>query len=350
MNDDIENSITLKTCENVDRIITKADSSVEFSEEEDIELFEEPYKLSISESRALLLVIVIACGTNFPAVKYLEKLCFDPPCHHLPSEAAFARFGLSAVASIPILINQRNKAVIFAGFELGVLLSIGYLSQASALESIAAGKCAFFMSLMVVVVPILNSIFFRKPILKINILSAFISVCGVSILEGVGTSQVQIGSGDAIALFQALGFGLAFIRTEQYVEKYKDVPNRILTMTAAQCTAVGFISFLWVLWDFHTIPNLRYMMEPHHLTALVWTGVITTLGVIYFEGYALQTASATDAALLFATEPVWAAIFGKLLLHEQVHSSTFIGGALILIACVLPSLIEIFQQKKLNVE
>jgi len=192
--------------------------------------------------------------------------------------------------------------------------------------------------------------FFRKPILKVNIIAAFISVCGVSILEGVGTTQVEIGSGDTIALFQALGFGLAFIRTEQYVDKYKDVPNRIRTMTAAQCTAVGFVSLCWVLWDFHTIPNLTYMMEPHHLTTLIWTGVFTTLGVVYLEGYALQTASATDAAILFATEPVWAALFGKLLLHEQVNSSTFVGGALILIACVLPSLIEIFQQKKLNVE
>ena len=51
-------------------------------------------------------------------------------------------------------------------------------------------------------------------------------------------------------------------------------------------------------------------LEPHRLVAVGWTGIMTTVVAIYLEGVALQTASATEAALTLASEPVWASMFG----------------------------------------
>merc|ERR1712232_235479 len=64
-------------------------------------------------------------------------------------------------------------------------------------------------------------------------------------------SSLGIEVGDIIALGQSIGFGFAFMRIEHYVEKFRDVDNRILTLSAAQCVMVGFISLLWVLYDFN---------------------------------------------------------------------------------------------------
>jgi hypothetical protein len=50
-------------------------------------------------------------------------------------------------------------------------------------------------------------------------------------------------------------------------------------------------------------------MDPHRLAAVGWTGIVTTVVAIYLEGIALETASATEAALLFASEPVRASLF-----------------------------------------
>ena len=44
--------------------------------------------------------------------------------------------------------------------------------------------------------------------------------------------------------------------------------------------------------------------------------------------------AAPDAALIYATEPVWGALFAFLLLHEQFGTNTYLGAALILAASV----------------
>jgi drug/metabolite transporter (DMT)-like permease len=156
-----------------------------------------------------------------------------------------------------------------------------------------------------------------------------------------------VSKGDILALGQPIGFGTAFTRIERYQEELKDVPNRILTIAAAQCVAVGIMSFFWVLYDFHgVIPNMAYMIEPHRIATIVWTGIVTTVVAIYIEGLALQKATATDASLAFSTEPVWASLFGFLLLHETIGSESYIGGSIILMACVIGAVSDLVAESK----
>merc|ERR1719384_2343246 len=143
-------------------------------------------KTEISEwaARGILLAVAILWGTNFGAVKYLENLCFNPPCNHPPSEFAYFRFGVAAVACIPFLVNKRMD-IILAGLECGIWVTLGYFSQALALSSISSGKCAFICSLTVVVVPVIEAVFFGKPMKKSNFISGALAIGGVGILEGL---------------------------------------------------------------------------------------------------------------------------------------------------------------------
>jgi drug/metabolite transporter (DMT)-like permease len=253
-----------------------------------------------------------------------------------------------------------------------------------ALTTISAGKTAFICSLTVVVVPIASALIYHKPIKWTDMLAAFVALAGVGVLEGmvdvqalitnfnpVATTAVTsalvakssalaaakavsptaasaaspltavaqalgVGKGDILALGQPLGFGYCFTRIEYYQKKFANVPNRVLTIAAAQCVMVGFLSFLWVLYDFHgTIPDFTYMVEPHRLVAIGWTGIVTTVIAIFLQGTALQTATATDAAIVFSSEPVWASLFGFLLLHEQLGINSYVGGVIILLACLI---------------
>lgn len=331
---------------------------------------------------------------RFQSVKYLENLCFHPPCHHPPSEAALARFGLAAIVSIPLLLNQKWN-VIRAGLECGLWISLGYFTQALALSTIDSGQCAFICSLTVVFVPVAAAVLYKKPIKPYNLLAASIALAGVGVLEGmvninallgiapaiaaavphatadfvtsssihtaVDTNTINAASsemstgplvalanmfgvnkGDILALGQPIGFGTAFLRIEQYQEQLKDVPNRILTIAAAQCVAVGIMALIWVLYDFHgTLPNFGYMIEPHRIAAIGWTGIVTTVVAIFIEGIALQKASATDASLAFSTEPIWASLFGFVLLHETLGINSYVGGALILTACLVGAISDL---------
>lgn len=269
----------------------------------------------------------------------------------------------------------------------GLWISLGYATQAMALSTISAGKCAFICSLTVIVVPIIALILYGRPIKSGNVLAAFLALSGVAVLEGMvdfndsilslgispavahaGTdllspttlssstevvaasaaatgplasvaSILGVGKGDLIALGQPIGFGYCFLRIEYYQEKFKDVPNRVLTIAAAQCVSVGTMSVLWVLNDYNwSVPDFGYMVEPHRIAAIAWTGIVTTVFAIFLEGIALQKATATDAAIIFSSEPVWASAFGFALLHEQLGQSTYVGGAIIMMACLLGAL------------
>jgi len=327
-------------------------------------------------ARGILLLVAVLWGTNFGSVKYLETLCLHPPCHHFPSESALARFGVAALVGLPFLVGKQ-KDIILAGFECGALISAGYITQAMALESIPSARCAFICSLTVVVVPFMSALLDGKPVKSMHLVAGILALGGVGILEGLvdvkqlmmasatssghvvlhaahgGSSHIihaataaksffGLSKGDLVALGQPFGFGLAFMRIEHYVEKYKDTENRIMTMSAAQCLAVGFVSLIWAMHDYQWhIPDLAYMIEPHRLIAIAWTGIVTTVIAIYLEGFALQTASATEAAITFASEPVWASLFGAWLLHERMNTNSYVGGTIILLACLLGSLADI---------
>jgi len=149
-------------------------------------------------------------------------------------------------------------------------------------------------------------------------------------------SSFGLSQGDIIALGQPFGFGYAFMRIEEYLEKFKDEENVVMTISAGQCVAVAIMSLFWVLHDYDMVlPNMMYLIEPHRLGAIAWTGLMTTVVAIYFQGIALQVASATEAALTFASEPVWASLFGAWLLGEQLTDDSYAGGAVILAACLL---------------
>jgi drug/metabolite transporter (DMT)-like permease len=72
----------------------------------------------------------------------------------------------------------------------------------------------------------------------------------------------------------------------------------------------------------------------------LWTGIVTTVVAINLQALALQTATATDAAITFASEPVWASLFGVWLLKEQLDTNAYVGGAVILTACMIGALAD----------
>jgi len=315
--------------------------------------------------RVMLLGIAALWGTNFPVVKYLETLCFHPPCNHPPSEATFARFGTASAVAIPILLKQfsdiRGKKgvdeitknvmasqyfdTIKSGLECGVYISLGYFAQALALETIPSTEAAFLCSLTVVVVPFLSIIFLKKSIQPVNLISAVLAVGGVGVLEGLidvksifdgflmenanavgsalslpeslssSTEQLSraaaapelffgLQKGDWIALGQPLGFGMSFIRIEQAMNKFKDDEGGALTLAMGQCVSVGALSLLWLMSDFNFhFPNMAYMLDIHRVGAVLWTSLVTTVLAVWLQGIALKSVSAIEAALTFSTEP-----------------------------------------------
>jgi len=74
--------------------------------------------------------------------------------------------------------------------------------------------------------------------------------------------------------------------------------------------------------------------------ALAYTGLVTTAGAILVESYAFKYVPATDAAIILATEPLWAALVASQMIGESLSQTDIIGGALVISACIVNELKE----------
>ena len=326
-----------------------------------LQKFRLPEELSVANSRLLLFSIAAAYGTNYAAVKTLgDELD--------PSLASLLRFGLSTIIFIPnVLKYSKVPYLVRSGLEIGILNFIGYLGQSLALhEGLQGSAVAFICSLAVVVVPILDAILGKDQVQRSTSaldqteykkISAFfpsiVSAVGVGFLTGFGSDGLISRStpgatGSSIyayvaACMQPLLFGLAYFRQPTLIRKSCSEPGHYLAFTGSSLIAVALGALLWVSSDVGLSNGLRslggfleHAMEaPNVVLAILWTGLVTTAGTTLLENLAMKQLTGTESTIIYSTEPLFATLFGFLLLGESISTDTVIGGCLILVAIAL---------------
>lgn len=184
-------------------------------------------------------------------------------------------------------------------------------------------------------------------------LAATLCLVGVGILElydPTGATAMadifsQIGRGDGLAILQAVGFGTSFFLTERMMTK---VPGQALPITAVQVSVSAFLCMIWSFMDgwigtpgaeSYGVPAMFF--EPTLQTAalaVAWTGLMTTALNRFIETTALGKMKSAEASVILATEPLWASLFAALWLKEDFGANDYIGGALIVGACLATAL------------
>ena len=231
--------------------------------------------------------------------------------------------------------------------EIGLYNSIGYIAQAVGLKDTSASKSAFICSLAVVTVPILDYIW-GKPLLRRQVMGAFLAAFGVYALE-LGGQDTTITDGDVMSLVQPLVFGLGFWRMESAMERY---PTEAGRLAAAQLLMVFLVSVSYlVCWSpltggvsdacsvLPTVSDLQnWLQDPYTMGMLLWTGVITTAFTIFMETLALKTLSAAETTLIFSTEPLFGAAFAAAVAGECLGNEAAIGAAFIIGGCLVSGL------------
>jgi len=316
-----------------------------------------PILSDVWKARLLLLLSAALYGTNFTFVKALDESMSV-------GISSTLRFGFAAVAMLPWLIapisdelklmaqvegneEPTRLSVALAGMEIGVLNSVGYISQAIGLKTTTASKSAFICSMAVVIVPILDYIW-GKPLLRRQVIGAVLAAMGVYALEMGGTETLN--SGDIMSLMQPLMFGLGFWRMEAAMEKY---PTEAGRLAASQLLAVFLVSVSYLTcWSpvsgfsvsdaCHALPSttevMTWLYDPKILGALLWTGIVTTAFTIWMETLALKTLSAAETTVIFSTEPLFGAAFASVVAGESLGSCAAVGAAFIIGGCLVSGL------------
>ena len=179
--------------------------------------------------------------------------------------------------------------------------------------------------------------------------SAAMCLLGVGVLElcgGTGAAGFTVSMGDAYALLQAVGFGTGIVLSEKAMKEY---PTKALPVTAAMVATSAFVAMVWALcdgwvgtsetWQTMALPGL--FMDPSMkqvAIAVAWTGLVSTSLAFSLENYGLSKVPSSEASVILATEPLWAAAFASFFLGEQFGWNDYVGGFLIVAACVVNAL------------
>jgi len=302
-------------------------------------------------ARALLALVAATYGTNYAAVKLLDEWVGEP------SSAAALRFGIAVGVMLPQLLHMGSSVdrrflswpLAADGLLIGLFFWAGYATQAVALTTSAAGLQAFLLALSVVVCPILEALIDGKPQPPRVWGAAALAALGVLMLESGGLSGgSQLSSGDLIGLAQPVFFGAGFYQTEKAMRRHAHAGGASDAFAPAALTtwnliAVATLSACWVAAS-GTLPELQatsgaIVAEPGaHLAligAIAWTGIVTTAGCSVAEAAALRELTSSEATVVFATEPLWGAAFANVALGEQMDAVCLLGGALMIVACLV---------------
>lgn len=301
--------------------------------------------------RVVLAMVAILYGTNFP----LGAIMND----NLPASAATSsRMVLASLVLFPFLLKLKPslRTQVLIG---GSFVSMGYVSQSIALIDTSPALVSFLGSATVIVCPILQWLVDKKPMgikdAPQTWMAAFLCLSGVAALElidssGASSSSLaetvsRLGVGDALSLLQAVGFGVGIYMSEKMMKQEQD---QALPITAGLVTTTAFFAMLWSFadgwmtqpgWESMGLPGL--FLDPDMKTvalAVAWTGLLSTSANFCIEITALGRVPSSEASVILATEPLWASLFAAILFHEQFGTSDYIGGALMISACLVNTL------------
>lgn len=298
------------------------------------------------------LMLILACalwGISFPLIKVLdgEQRARLPEASgvFLAVWLQMARFGLAALVMLPFVVRARlTRKELRQGVWLAVWGGLGMALQAWGLGHTKASTSAFLTQAYCVFLPLLACLKLRcLPGGKITIATLLV-LAGGAILSGIRPDDLRIGKGEAATLVAAVVFTFQILT----LENPKYLGNRGMAVTFAMSVFIAVI-FLPI--------SFLLAAEPSQVIRAggSWAsfGIVLALALFCSVGaYGLMNSwqprvPATEAGLIYTTEPLFAAGFAMFLpgimaglmggeyANESMTVSLLAGGSLIVMANIL---------------
>jgi drug/metabolite transporter (DMT)-like permease len=267
-------------------------------------------------SDAALLMVAFIWGLTFVLVK--ESLVFIPPFKFL-----FYRFLLSFLllfAGSLKRLKYLDVNTLKYGTLIGVSLFCGYGFQTVGLQYTTPANAGFITGLSVIMVPFLSIVFLKK---KPHAYALFGVLCAAAGLFFLSFQELQMNYGDFLILLCAFSFALHIILVGKYSPHYDPV-----LLTTIQIGTVALMSFFLSV-------GTAAVINQTVLEAVVITSLFATVMAFLIQNSAQRHTPPTRTAVLFATEPVFAAVCSFVLIQEVFTIRKIAGCILILAGMVI---------------
>ena len=242
---------------------------------------------------------------------------------HLQAMAFLGYRFVSAALLVALVFRRRLRRLsrdgLRAGALMGVFLTAGYVFQTLGLERTSASDAGFITGLFVVLTPVLGAAFLAERISRLAWGAALASAVGLYLLSGTG-GQLRL-DGDGLELLCAPAFAAHILVTSRAAPRHD--AGALLAVQLAVCGLVCL-----------GIGAAAGQLEPPR-GAAVWSALAVTSVVASALGFFVQTFAQRHAppartALILASEPAFAGLFGYLVGGEHLSGLAWLGAAIIL--------------------
>lgn len=214
------------------------------------------------------------------------------------------------------------------GLLAGVLLFSGYLFQTWGLLDTTPSKSAFITGLNIVLVPLFVALFQRRLPQPPEWAGISTATVGMGLMT-LDPQTLAVRWGDALTFVCAFVFSVHILLLGRYSPQVS-IRNFTLTQVA---TAAGLALLFAPVAE-----PIRFRPTPQLGVAVAITAILATALAFGLMTWAQKHTSPTRAALIFALEPVFAAVTSYMVLGERLAPRALAGAALILAGVLLVEL------------
>ncbi|CUK21283.1 putative DMT superfamily transporter inner membrane protein [Achromobacter xylosoxidans] len=285
---------------------------------------------ALSRQEIALVLVTMLWGSTFLVIHIAMQ-------HSGPLFFVGVRFTLAGVVSM--LLFRRHMARLTrreagAGVAIGCALFLGYYLQPLGLRTITSSQSAFITALYVPIVPLLQWAVLKRPPGLMSWVGVALAFTGLVLLAGPEAGALHFSAGELATLAGAAAIAAEIILIGHFASS---VDSR--RVTAVQLLTAGLVSFALMPALGEAVPEFSWL----------WAGGAIGLGlasaVIQLTmNWAQKSVSPTRATVIYAGEPVWGGIVGRLA-GERLPGLALVGAALI-VAGVLASEVKFKRRGK----
>jgi len=286
--------------------------------------------------KADLALIFVTLGWGISFILTKNSLDFIAPLNFIAVRFITA-FLLSALFFYK-KFKRLNKKTLIHGSIIGFVLFMGYLVQTIGLQYTTVSNSGFITGFYVVLVPILSTLILKKKPSNPAIVGTILAFIGLTLMSV--KSGLRINIGDILTLIGAFAFAFHIIVIDRYTKDGESILLGII-----QIGVVGVLGLFGSFFEGDFIlPNNMELWGN-----ILFLAIICTAGAFIVQTVAQRYTTPTHTALIYITEPVFAAMFAYFLINESLSTPGLIGAFLILLgmftAEVFPNIQKLYIRR-----
>ena len=284
-----------------------------------------------------LLVVTVIWGWTFSWMKAAMTAAEGV----LPERGAIViaafmatRFGMAACL-MPLFVPKARAAIgqrsIWAdGGLLAAVLIVGFMLQMFGLRGIDPAVSAFLTSLYVAFTALLTRLISASPLTAANLIGVCIVTTGAAFISGPPNLQFDLP--EWLTVVCALVFAVHILVTDRVAKR--SPPLAVTWSSFVWVTAMSLV-LLVILMNRTNSPQWTDLIQLVWLPDFVWptvcAGLLGTLLAISLMTNFQKYLSPIRAAVIYALEPVWAALIALSTGQTDISGWLIFGGVVLLL-------------------